>query len=83
MARTYAGMLGLVALVTVLVRALGHGTAVDTALLQAWIGLVLFTPIGFLLGWIADRTVQEAVRGRMATELAAQEKPTETTTTKK
>ncbi|MBS0210393.1 MAG: hypothetical protein JSS27_15720 [Planctomycetes bacterium] len=73
MARNFAGLLGLVALATTLVRALGHGTAIDAALVQGWINLMLFSALGLVLGWIAQRAVQEGVRGQLAAELASQQ----------
>ena len=74
MSRSYAGILGLVALVTSLVRSVRHGGAVDESLLQAWLALLVFAALGMFFGWVADRTVQEAVRQRITLELAAQAK---------
>ena len=73
MARTYAGILGPLALVTALVRGLIHATETDTVLLTAWSSLLVFAAVGYVIGWVAGKTVEESVRGRILAELAAEE----------
>ena len=66
MGRTYAGILGLLALLASVAHGLLHGRSTDTILLEAWLGLVGFAALGGVLGWIAGRIVEEEVRSRMA-----------------
>ena len=68
MARAYAGILGPVALLTSLAHGWIHGREVEVILLVAWSSLLVFSAAGGLIGWIAQRTVDEAVRVRIANE---------------
>jgi hypothetical protein len=54
-------------------RAVLHAGPNGTVVLQAAGGLFLFAAIGYIIGAIAERTVEESVRGRLAAELAARE----------
>lgn len=72
MARTYAGILGPLAMMTSLVRGLIAGGGSESVLWTAWGYLLVFAAIGGMLGWIAERTVEDAVHGRIAAELAAE-----------
>ena len=72
MARAYAGILGPLAMVTSLTRGLLAGGGSESVLWTAWGYLLMFAAIGGLLGWMAQRTVEDAVRGRIAAELAAE-----------
>lgn len=74
MGRTFAGILGPLAFLTITARGLLCGESADTLLWAAWLGLWIFAAIGGIAGWIASRTVEESVRARVAAELAAQEK---------
>ncbi len=69
MARTYAGILGPLAFLTVLARGLIGGGASETVLVHAWASLLGFAALGCVLGWLAERTVREAVNGAIAAEL--------------
>jgi hypothetical protein len=71
--RTYAGYLGLVAFVAALADGLLHGGSTYTVLWGAWLSLLAFTAIGFLAGSIAGWMVDEAIRGRVAAEMASRE----------
>jgi len=70
-ARIYAGVFGLVAFVTVLARGLIRDADPESILSAAWCSLLLFTAIGYALGWIAGKTVDDSVRASIAAEVAA------------
>jgi hypothetical protein len=72
MARSYAGVLGLVAFATTIAHGVLHGRGPEVTLLWASVGMVAFAMIGSLLGSVAGSTVEEAARMRMARQLAAQ-----------
>jgi hypothetical protein len=69
MGRTYAGILGPLAMVTVVARALIHGGGVEVPLKCACLCLVLFAIIGWIAGRWAERIVVEAARTRLMAEL--------------
>jgi hypothetical protein len=71
--RSYAGVLGLVAFVTMIARGLLAGGGSQTTLLSAWVALLLFAAIGHVIGRLASRIVQESVQDKVAAELAAHE----------
>ncbi len=71
MARTYAGILGVLAMITTLLRG-GVGSAgSETLLLKAWGALVLFAAVGYAIGWIANRTVEDSVRAKIEQQAAS------------
>jgi hypothetical protein len=70
-AHLYAGILGLLAFLTSLVRGLVHGIGIDAVLWTAWCNLWVFAAIGCVTGWMADKIIEDSVRGRIAGELAA------------
>ncbi|MGA2031536.1 MAG: hypothetical protein ABSG68_04715 [Thermoguttaceae bacterium] len=72
MARIYAGVLGPLAFITCLARGLVAGGGGDSLLANAWYSLLAFSALGCLIGWIAQRTVDESVGSRIAAELASQ-----------
>ncbi|MGO8690755.1 MAG: hypothetical protein ACLQLG_14120 [Thermoguttaceae bacterium] len=74
MARSYAGILGPLAFLTVLARGLLGGGGTEPVLYQAWLSLLAFAALGCVIGWFAERTVRDSVNGRIAAELA-QQKP--------
>jgi hypothetical protein len=65
-ARIYAGILGPVAFLTCLVRGVVHAWTVEKALLVAWTSLLAFAALGSVIGWVAERILEEEVRGRIA-----------------
>ena len=76
MARTYAGILGPLAFLTSLAHGLVHGGATVSVLWTSWCCLMVFSAVGYLCGWTADRVVEDSVRTRISAELAARQKTT-------
>jgi hypothetical protein len=68
--RTYAGILGPLALLTSVARGLVHARPPEAILLGAWCSLVVFAAVGYVVGWIAGRTVEESVHAIIQGELA-------------
>lgn len=73
MARNYAGILGPLAFVIALLRGILAGGGTDAVLWTAWSCLIAFAALGALVGWIAERTVDDAVNGRITAELAGRQ----------
>ena len=70
MARIYAGILGPLAFFTSLARGALHAWPTEKTLLIAWTTLLGFAALGWITGWVAERIVEEEVRGQIAAELA-------------
>ena len=73
MARSYGGILGLLAFTTVIARGCVHGGGADATLLAAWLGLLIAYPLGCVVGMLADGIVLESIRVQLAAEIAARE----------
>jgi hypothetical protein len=71
--RTYAGVLGPIAFLTVALRGWKQGSGVEPSLLSAWLALVAFAALGYVVGRLAAWIVEESVKSRINQELAAQE----------
>jgi hypothetical protein len=69
-ARIYCGILGLLSFLTTLARVWIHGGDTESILRTAWLNLMLFGVIGLVIGWIAERIVEESVNARLAGELS-------------
>jgi hypothetical protein len=69
LARQYAGILGLLALVVSLLRGIAAGGASTTTLSTAWFSLLAFTFIGAIIGWLAERIVRDSVSSQILAEL--------------
>lgn len=76
MARLYAGILGPLAMATMTASGLIHGRTSDSVAWAAWIVLLAFSAIGYVLGWIANRTVEESVQAAIASRLESEPKST-------
>jgi hypothetical protein len=70
-ARTYAGILALLAFLTALFQGLLHAGDAEATIETAWCSLWIFAGIGYVLGQIAARTVGESVGARIAAQVAA------------
>jgi hypothetical protein len=68
-ARVYAGILGPLAFLIALARGLLLGGSADSVLWTAWCSLLAFAAAGCVIGWIAQRTIEDSVHGRIAAEL--------------
>lgn len=75
MARIYAGILGPLALLTSLARGVVHAWPTERTLLVAWTSLIAFAGLGAVIGWTAQRIVDEEVRGRIAADSSAEASP--------
>ena len=71
MAHIYAGILGPLAFLTSLARGAIRGGGVEGVLWTAWAALLLFAVVGYVVGWVAERIVEDSVRGRISARLAA------------
>lgn len=74
-ARTYAGILGLVAFATSLAWGVIKGKQAESVLWMAWLAMLGFAALGWVLGWVAERTVKEAVTHQAIAELASRDRP--------
>jgi hypothetical protein len=69
LARQYAAILGLLALVVTLLRGLLAGGTSEATLWTAWLGMLAFTAIGAIIGWLAERIVRDSVSSQILSEL--------------
>ena len=69
MGRVYAGILGPISFGVVVARSLIDGDSVDTALYAAPLALFAFAAIGYVIGFIAERTIVEAVEAQFHAQL--------------
>jgi len=70
-AHVYAGILGPLAFLTSLARGVMHGGGTQSVLWTAWCSLLAFAAVGYVIGWVAGKTVEQSVHGRIRAELAA------------
>ena len=61
MARSYAACLGLIAFVICIIRGLIISNSPDGTLSHALVMLLVFAPVGYFLGWIADGLIRQSV----------------------
>ncbi len=78
MARTYAGILGPLALITSLARGALHAWPVEKTLLVAWTALLGFAVLGWMAGWVAGRIIEDEIRGQIAAGVAEAKPEAET-----
>ena len=71
MARRYAVILALTGMSVVWCRALKGGDALEASAVAAMQWMAILGAVGFVVGAIAEATVEEAVRLHMEKELAA------------
>jgi hypothetical protein len=72
-ARIFAGVFGPLAFLTSLARGAVHGGSAESTLLAAWYSLLVFSAIGYVIGWAAGATIEQSLRATVAAELAARE----------
>ncbi len=75
MARIYAGILGSVAFLTALVRGFLLGEEAQSMLLAAGYALWCFAAAGYVIGRIADHSVEQSVHDRITKELIGKQQP--------
>ena len=75
MARIYAGILGPLAFLAALLRGMIHGGGPESVTRTAWYCLLGFATAGYVVGRLAEWTIEESVRGRFAAELSARRAP--------
>jgi hypothetical protein len=73
MGRTYAGILGPLAFGVTVARGIVDRDDVEATLITAVIALFAFAAIGYMIGFIAERTVVEAIEARFHAQLKAPE----------
>jgi hypothetical protein len=73
MGRSYAGILGAVAFITILARSVIDTSSVESTMMLATVCLFLFAGIGYLVGNIAEAIVLEAMKANFNMELEARE----------
>ena len=73
MGRDFAGILGSLAFLVVLVRGWMRGAGVEGTVEQALWLLFAFAFVGFLAGSVAERLTAESVRSRLEAEMKARE----------
>ena len=73
MGRIYAGVLGPLAFVVIAVLGLLHSSDAEKTLLAGCCLMFVFAAIGFVIGQLAEWSVEDAVRSRLRVELAAQQ----------
>ena len=69
MARQYAGILGALAFLTVVARAIAAGGALETAMRSACVALLVFAVIGAVIGGLAACIIDDSARSRLKREL--------------
>lgn len=76
MARLFAGILGPLAMLTITTSGLLHGRTSQSVASAAWVALIVFAAIGYVLGWIANRTVEDSVQAAISAHLENESEPT-------
>jgi hypothetical protein len=71
MGRTYAGILGTLAMVVVICRGLKDSAGVEGTLTLAIAALAIYAIVGSIVGQIAQATVDESVRLKIEQQLAS------------
>ena len=72
MGRNYASILGPLALAIELIRGAVMNFSPLETFTWAWMALMVFSVLGYVIGGLAGRVVEESVRQRIESELAAQ-----------
>lgn len=67
----YAGILGTLAFVVVVLRGAMHGDGLDGTVRIAILALCVFAVIGYGIGRIAESTVKESIRARFEREFGS------------
>jgi len=73
MDRSYGGILGLVAFATVIGRGMVALSSIESVIQMAAVAMFLFAALGWIVGNIAARIVDESVRQKVNAELVGLE----------
>jgi hypothetical protein len=73
-ARQYAGILGLLAFVTVVVRGIAGGSGPQATMMTAILSMFAFAAIGCIAGTIAEGVVRDAIQAKMLAEVESRNK---------
>ena len=73
MPRSYAGIFGTLAFGVVTARSIFTDRGADSVLTTALGALCAFAAVGYIIGWIAERTLVEAIETRLQNQLQAEE----------
>ena len=79
MGPSYAGILGTLAYVIVILRGVLQGYAVEGTIKLSILLLFVFAAIGYVIGKIAESTVEDSIQVQLQRELEALEKTDEVT----
>lgn len=79
MGPSYAGILGTLAYVIVILRGVLQGYAVEGTIKLSILLLFVFAAIGYVIGKIAETTIEDSIRVQLQRELEALEKTDEVT----
>ena len=79
MGPSYAGILGTLAYVIVILRGFLQGYAVEGTIKLSILLLFVFAAIGYVIGKIAETTIEDSIRVQLQRELEALEKTDEVT----
>ena len=80
MGPSYAGILGTLAYVIVILRGVLQGYAVEGTIKLSILLLFVFAAIGYVIGKIAESTIEDSIQVQLQRELEALEKTDEVTT---
>ena len=79
MGPSYAGILGTLAYVIVILRGVLQGYAVEGTIKLSILLLFVFVAIGYVIGKIAESTIEDSIQVQLQRELEALEKTDEVT----
>ena len=79
MGPSYAGILGTLAYVIVILRGVLQGYAVEGTIKLSILLLFVFAAIGYVIGKIAESTIEDSIQVQLQRELEALEKTYEVT----
>lgn len=62
-------------MLTITTSGLIHGRTSQSVAWSAWIALMVFAAVGYVVGWIANRTVEDSVQSAISARLQAESEP--------
>ncbi len=69
MVRSYIGVMALLGLIVVLLRAIKNGAGFESTMTTALLSMALLGLVGMIVATVADQTVSESVRSKIEAEL--------------